>query len=831
MDDVALFKSVLTEEEIAQLMDGSLLAGFDPDADDDGMRDAWETENGVDDPAADPDGDLLTNLQEHDLNTDPNEADTDSDNLNDNVETNTGTWVSATDTGTDPNNADSDGDGLKDGVETNTGTFVSAEDTGTNPNIADTDEDGFKDGTEVAGGTDPNDEESVPDAEALIVAWWPLDEISGDTTPDASGNGFDMDLNGIDASSLIPGKFGSAIAFDGSTMLTRIHEEDEDLPIGQHEQHTIALWVKGNYQEQAASDRRVFSEGSDIDGDPLLNIGTHNANADGTVDIFLRNGGGPPHQHSFGEAFDGEWHHIVWVRDGEEAFLYLDGELDEQFFEFYDAYAPDVTNNTSIGGILRAAQSHWFIGEIDDVVLFKSALNEGHVTQLFAGTLLARENPDKDGDGLLDSWEEANNVTDPAADEDNDTLTNLEEFNRRTDPRKDDTDEDGLKDNVETKTVTWVSAEDTGTDPLKADTDGDGLLDGVETNTGVFVSAQDTGTSPLSRDSDNDKYSDGSEVENGTDPTDATSKPADDLLVAYWPLDVIEGEVTPDASGNGYDMTVNNMTADNVVEGVLGSALEFFNGEETMLTYVAEEGDELPISQHERWSVALWANIEIGQSDLRVFSEASDSDTDPLLNIGTQNAGADETVDIYLRNAGSPNHQYSVNNGFDETWHHIVLVWDSEELSLYIDGELDEQVFTWQNPYKEGATNTTSIGGILRANPSHWVTGMIDEVSVWKSALSSSKIAELAEGAAATGGGSLPFQVSDITFDSEIRATTLKWESRPGAVYSIDRSPNLESWLELTDGVDSEGDVTEFIHPGIPAEDTQNYYRVRIEGN
>ena len=43
--------------------------------------------------------------------------------------------------GTDPGNPDSDDDGLLDGVETNTGTFVSATDTGTNPLESDSDGD------------------------------------------------------------------------------------------------------------------------------------------------------------------------------------------------------------------------------------------------------------------------------------------------------------------------------------------------------------------------------------------------------------------------------------------------------------------------------------------------------------------------------------------------------------------------------------------------------------------------------------------------------------------------------------------------------------------
>jgi serine/threonine protein kinase len=78
---------------------------------------------------ADSDGDGLSNAQEAELGTDPNNPDTDGDGLSDYDEVNV--W------GTNPLNRDTDGDGLSDGEEVN--------DIGTDPNNPDTDGDGLND--------------------------------------------------------------------------------------------------------------------------------------------------------------------------------------------------------------------------------------------------------------------------------------------------------------------------------------------------------------------------------------------------------------------------------------------------------------------------------------------------------------------------------------------------------------------------------------------------------------------------------------------------------------------------------------------------------------
>src|SRR5205085_7761369 len=96
-----------------------------PDSDNDGLPDWYESAhstvlnpNDPTDASKDPDNDGLTNLQEFAAGTDPANPDTDGDGLKDGVETNTGVWVSASNTGTNPLLADTDGDGVKDSVET-----------------------------------------------------------------------------------------------------------------------------------------------------------------------------------------------------------------------------------------------------------------------------------------------------------------------------------------------------------------------------------------------------------------------------------------------------------------------------------------------------------------------------------------------------------------------------------------------------------------------------------------------------------------------------------------------------------------------------------------
>jgi hypothetical protein len=151
-----------------------------PDTDGDGLTDGFEVNAGLDplvpgEQALDGDEDGLDNLAEQAAGTDPTVADTDADGVLDGAEVH--------DLGSDPLNRDTDGDGLTDGDEVQRGT---------NPIVVDTDEDGLGDGAEVNDhGTNPldadTDGDGMPDPFEVANNFNPIDAADGAEDRDNDG--------------------------------------------------------------------------------------------------------------------------------------------------------------------------------------------------------------------------------------------------------------------------------------------------------------------------------------------------------------------------------------------------------------------------------------------------------------------------------------------------------------------------------------------------------------------------------------------------------------------------------------------------------------------
>jgi hypothetical protein len=479
------------------------------DSDQDGLIDAWEEQyfndlaQGAED---DPDQDNLTNLQEVGAGTDPTEADTDEDDLDDGVETNTGSFVSATDTGTSPTNADTDGDGLNDGAEI---------DLGSSPLNSDSDGDGWSDLHEVALGSDPNDDSSPSGLQ--LLGYWDFDNvenpavaadksafsqggaITGGAAFSASGEGHSA-AAGDHAINLGTLNGGQTVRVDGD--LFNIAAAKDTI--------TFSFWQKNLNTGTNTSSFMLYS--------PSVNRAMHGHVPWSNGHIYFDGPnccGGNNRINGPGGISSGEWTHFVFQKDGPLKQVWVNGVKTLEG----GGQLPLPTDITEFWiGSERAANS--VNGLIDEFAIFDGPLTEEQIVMLgngFAPNYLV--GGDSDGDGLNDNWENdhfGNLDQDGEGDPDNDGLSNAREFTLTSNPAEADTDNDGLNDGDE------IAA---GTNLFVTDTDADGLADGAETNTGNFVSDSDTGTDPLVTDSDGDGATDGTEVTFQTDPNDAEDTP------------------------------------------------------------------------------------------------------------------------------------------------------------------------------------------------------------------------------------------------------------------------------------------------------------------
>ena len=505
--------------------------------------------------------------------------------------------------------------------------------------------------------------------------------------------------------------------------------------------------------------------------------------------------------------------------------------------------------------------------EIDGDELLTSALWAGHAAGetlsirvravdtsggVFEGALAIPVVNDSDLDGLDDEWELMFFVDLTVAtgdgNNDGDSLTNIEEFDRGTFPNDEDSDDDGLNDDIEDNDGEFNGADDPGTDPLLADTDGDGVDDGDELDDGTNPLVADSdgdglddgeekarGTRPDLADTDGDGQGDGDEVMAGSDPLDAADPPASNFLAAYWPLDTPEGDpatTTPDAGPNGYDLVLNNMDATNFVSEE-GRRAASFNGVDTILTRIHTAGEQLPINQHAAYTVAMWVKVKgTGQNDLRFFSEGSTTNNSPLFNLGTRNDS--DQVNLFLRPSSQQINLTNATDVLDDSWRHFAVTSNglNETIALYVDGVLDRDDVPYAS-ITTPALDTTSVGGILRAAASHWITGLVDDVALWSSVLQPDDILALAEGTSPLDIGDTGprFAITSIVMDTATNEVTLTWNSKPDREYIVRVSNDLQgdptTWADLTDDHPSGGETTTYVDTVDPAVDPRRFYVIQ----
>ncbi|WP_290518071.1 Ig-like domain-containing protein [Alcanivorax sp.] len=534
------------------------------DSDGDGLSDGFEVDNDLNplstsDASLDPDSDGLTNLEEFNLGTDFNDADSDNDGLIDGDEVNVH--------GTNPLASDSDNDGIDDGVEISI--------LNSNPLSADSDDDGMDDSFELNNGLDLNDasdrdtdmdgdglsnyEEfvfgtNVADSDSDSDGLTDFDEINVHNTDplnrDTDG-GNDSDgveiANGTDP--LDPDDDVSVLLSfdlnDASGFLWDV-EGDGNINDGTSDAYDrgLRLAVNNNSFNNFTSaltedDQRELIIGSEVISDLVVTRKIY-VPTDGTFARFLEVIENPTDtsipasvriQSNFGSDSGTQ---VISTSSGDTLLDPADTSIvtddssngggDPTLFHLWGTATSTLLADTvSISGDdLRIQYSDLMVPANDRIIVMHVASQNANQSDATANLSSLVTLPEVLTAGMnLDELEDVVNFT-LVPDTDGDGLSDLREVLLGTDPNNQDTDGDGLLDGFEFSNaldpndpsdasldsdsdgLNNLQEQTHGTDPNNQDTDDDGLSDADEIMT--------YGSNPLNADTDADGIDDGREA-------------------------------------------------------------------------------------------------------------------------------------------------------------------------------------------------------------------------------------------------------------------------------------------------------------------------------
>ena len=153
-----------------------------------------------------------------------------------------------------------------------------------------------------------------------LTAWWKLDEHTGTSSVyDSSGNGYTGTMLTMEEADWIPGKFGSALYFDGTEGISTAYTSFPTTAF------TLSAWIK--YTTGGVIIGRLNSAWTSAANGSFM----FSANA-GSFGLYGRwSNASVDHQVATTGHTDGNWHHIATTWDGALIKDYLDGvQLDTQ---------------------------------------------------------------------------------------------------------------------------------------------------------------------------------------------------------------------------------------------------------------------------------------------------------------------------------------------------------------------------------------------------------------------------------------------------------------------------------------------------------------------
>ena len=210
-----------------------------------------------------------------------------------------------------------------------------------------------------------------------LAVYLTFDQGETDVVRDMSGAGNSGVVNGnpkwVEGP---PGQFGQAIELDGISDYIEV-ADNNSLDVGD-EDVTMMLWIK-QFDGQPDHPRPMSKMplyGTDGPGIDIITVGAVSTK----LQIFYGMSGATRQETDGGQDIaDGEWHHLVALKEEEECKIYMDGELKAS-----SAVVPmDISNDYPliIGANAEPRAHVMFKGVVDEVAFYTRALTEEEINE------------------------------------------------------------------------------------------------------------------------------------------------------------------------------------------------------------------------------------------------------------------------------------------------------------------------------------------------------------------------------------------------------------------------------------------------------------------
>ncbi|WP_172798126.1 LamG-like jellyroll fold domain-containing protein [Pontibacter akesuensis] len=485
------------------------------------------------------------------------------------------------------------------------------------------------------------------------------------------------------------GMFGGALSFAGNDKLTLQNSTNFDLP--QNGSFTIEFWVKTTDRPKdnvvmigrnGEGSKLHWWLGMDKDGYALFQF------RDKSGDGFLMGRG-------MKKINDGQWHHLVGVRDGNSTLttFYVDGYAIESH-EYQYSTSFESSSMVTIGW-LPLYNNYLFKGLLDELIVYNRALQKEEVLIRYgngAGQYCGPQQiaPVIVSDPITFATVGRNYSYDVAA-----TGNPLPTYTLVTAPA-------GMKINAATGEISW--------------------------NPGTAGEARVTVKVSNAAGSDEQSYT--IKVKQGIGESFS--------IIHHWMLHEISGSTYKDYYTPSSGLATE-ATRPLPISGV-SSGGQRFDGADDGLNVA--QSQNFNWKQDESFSIELWMRTtEGGRNQVLIGRDGKGVDSYLHWWVGLNGSGKAvfELRDINFRGGPVGGEGQALNDG---AWHQLVAVRDggSGLTKLYVDGELLGQT-SFSYPYGFSSSMPVNIGYLNREGGYHF-NGDLDEVKLFGTALSPEDIAE-----------------------------------------------------------------------------------------